>query len=208
MAANVLAQGNDAVCEMPKRRCMNRPRLDVEFLQQWYILHRNHDLLRRELPAAPDNGRGTYGFCDRFDAAQSAPCRSCNMPPTLPQTIGFWFTEPHPQFDTVIERYNVQGLDICSRADDALAQAEADRKILQVLRRRHHHRMGAAVIGKRHSGLFRDRTTAQAETAFPPNLVANDSGRFLHQLLRCIRKPREAENCEPIRQDIRPSRDS
>jgi len=48
--------------------------------------------------------------------------------------------------------------------------------------------MGAAVIGKRHSGLFRDRTTAQAETAFPPNLAMNDSDRFHHQLLRCFQK--------------------
>src|ERR1700738_1798954 len=107
MTANILAQGNDAARELPKRRRMNRPRLDVELLMRWYILHRNHDLLWREFLAVPDNSRGTHGFCDRIDTAQSAPCRPRNMPPSLLQTIGFWLAEPHPQFDTVIERHDV-----------------------------------------------------------------------------------------------------
>ena len=82
------------------------------------------------------------------------------MPPSLLQTISFWFAEPHPQFDTVIERHNVKGLDINSRVDDAFIQAEADGKVLQILRRCHHHRIGPTVICERYSGLFRDRATA------------------------------------------------
>src|SRR3981189_3514664 len=120
MTANVLAQGNDAALETAERRGMNRARLDVEFLMHWQVLHGSHNLLRRELLPLLDNGRRTHGFCDLIKARQSASCRARNMPPSLLQTISFWFAEPHPQFDTVIEKYNVKGLDINSRVDDAL----------------------------------------------------------------------------------------
>ena len=62
VTANVLAQGNDAARGIPKRRCVNRARLEVEFLTRRHVPHGGHDLLRRKLPARPDNGRGTHGF--------------------------------------------------------------------------------------------------------------------------------------------------
>src|SRR5882762_6794005 len=105
------------------------------------------------------------------------------MPPPLPQTIGFRLGEPYPQFDTFIEWHDVQRIDIGRRADDAFAEAEADCKILQIPRCRHHYRIGPAVVCKRHRRLFRNRTTADARTAISPNLARNDSYRFHHALL-------------------------
>ncbi len=86
---------------------MNRAGLDVELLTRREIAHGGHDLFRRELPAVSDNGRGPHDFCDRLDAAQSAPCRPRDMSPPLPQAIGFWLIEPHPQFDTVTKTQEV-----------------------------------------------------------------------------------------------------
>src|SRR5580700_10766567 len=100
---------------------MNRSGLDVERLTRGEIPHGGHDLLRRELPAVSDNGRGTHRFRDRFDAAQSAPGRPRNMPPPLPKAIGLWPAEPHPQFDTVTKRHEVQRFDIGTRVDNAFA---------------------------------------------------------------------------------------
>src|SRR5437868_15427188 len=96
------------------------------------------------------------------------------MPPSLLQAIGLRLAEPHPQFDTVIKTHDVQRIYISRRADDALAQAKANRKILQVLRCRHHHCIGPTVIGERHRGLFRDRASAGTETGMAPYLAIND----------------------------------
>jgi hypothetical protein len=41
---------------------VNRARLDIELLQQRYVAHRSHDLLRGELPAGLENGGRTQGF--------------------------------------------------------------------------------------------------------------------------------------------------
>jgi hypothetical protein len=67
-------------------------------------------------------------------------------------------------------------VDIRRGADNAFAQTEADREILQVLLRRHHDRVGPAVICKRYRGFFRDRTIARTRTAYSPNLVMDDQG--------------------------------
>ena len=49
------------------------------------------------------------------------------------------------------------------RLDDAFAEAEADREIFEILRRAHHHGIGAAIIGQRQRGLFRNRALAVAD---------------------------------------------
>src|SRR5437660_3370556 len=114
MTANVLAQGNDAARDIPQGRSMYRTRLNVEFLTRSQAPHGNHDLFRRELPATTDNCHGTRRFCDRFDTAQSAPRRSRDMPPPLPQTVGSWLTEPRPQFDSRIDMEDVQRTNVGS----------------------------------------------------------------------------------------------
>ena len=79
-----------------------------------------------------DFGGRTHRFRDRFDAAQAASRRSRHAPPSLPQAVGSRLSEPHPQFDTVIEVRDIQRLDISSRIDDAFAQAEAKREVFQI----------------------------------------------------------------------------
>src|SRR5882757_2837276 len=157
---------------------MNSARLHVEPLTRWQALHGSHDLLRRELPAMTNGGCRTHRFRDRFDAAQSAARRPGHAPPSLLQAIGSRLTKPHPQLDTVIEVDDVQRVDIGRRVDDAFAQAEAEREVLQILRCRHHYGIGAAVIGDRYRGLLWNRTTARARSACPPTLAINGSGRF------------------------------
>ena len=117
-----------------------------------------HDLFGRELPSAPDNCRRPHRFRDRFDPAQSASRRSSDTPSSFTQMIGFRLAEPHPQFDTVIERQNFQRANLGRRADNAFAHAEADCKILQVPRCRHHHRIGPAVVSERYRRLLWNRT--------------------------------------------------
>ena len=46
MATNVLADGYDAARDIPKSRRVYRPRIDVEFLTRWQVLHCSHDIFR------------------------------------------------------------------------------------------------------------------------------------------------------------------
>src|SRR5437660_10465716 len=121
MTANVLAQGNDAARDIPQGRSMYRTRLNVEFLTRSQAPHGNHDLFRRELPAMADNCHGTHRFRDRFHTAQSAPCRSRDLPPPPPQTVSSWLIEPHPQFDSRIDMEDVQRTNVSRRGDNAFA---------------------------------------------------------------------------------------
>jgi hypothetical protein len=41
--------------------------------------------------------------------------------------------------------------------------------------------MGAIVIGKRHCGVFQDRTTAETEIVVVPNLAIRELGWFHHE---------------------------
>lgn len=78
----------------------------------------------------------------------------------------------------------MQRFNIGRGADDALTQAEAKRKVLQILRCRHHHRVGATVLRERDRGLFWNRTIAWTETTFSPGLPTNDLNRSHYYLLQ------------------------
>ena len=58
---------------------------------------------------------------------------------------------------------DLQPFDLVGGRDDAFGQAEAEGEVLEVLRRRHHHGVGAAVVGEGDRGLLRDRALAVGE---------------------------------------------
>ena len=60
----------------------------------------------------------------------------------------------HAQLYPLIDGHHRQRREVGGRIDDALGQAETDGKIFQIGRRRHHHRMGNAVVGKGDGSLF------------------------------------------------------
>ena len=62
------------------------------------------------------------------------------------------------------------------RGDDALGQGKAEREILEVPRRRHHHRIGAAVIGQGDGGFLRNNALAVGEAVLAP-ADAGDAAR-------------------------------
>ena len=68
--------------------------------------------------------------------------------------------------------------------DDPFAEAEADGEVFEVLRRAHHDGVGAAVIGQRQRGLFRNHARAFAGAAVAPDLAMNGANRIVHWLLR------------------------
>jgi hypothetical protein len=104
------------------------------------------------------------------------------MSPSRVQAIGLRPAEPHPQFDAVAEMHDFQRIQLRGRPDDPLAQAKPHRKLLQILRRRHHDRIGTTVIAKRHCGFFRDRATAETKIVVAPNLAIHELGWFHHEL--------------------------
>ena len=69
--------------------------------------------------------------------------------------------DPHPQLDAVVARDDLDVVDLVRPRDDAFRQAEADGEILEIVRRRHHHRIGEAVVGERDRGFLGDRALAR-----------------------------------------------
>ena len=53
-------------------------------------------------------------------------------------------------------------LDLAGACDHAFGEAEADREVLEIARRRHHHRIGAAVVADRDRRLLGDGARAVA----------------------------------------------
>ena len=124
---------------------------------------------RRKRPAFGDDRGGTDRFGDRLDAAEAAAGRARDMAPPLVEPLGVRRLEPHPQLDAVVELDDVERADLVGGLHDAFAEAEADREIPQVLRRRHHHGVGAAIVGEGDRGLLRDRRGALADAAVAPD---------------------------------------
>ncbi len=102
------------------------------------------------------------------------------MPPPLAQPICSGLGQPHPQFDAVIERHDIQRFDIVGTLDDTFVQAESDGEVFEILRRAHHHGIGAAIVGQRQRGLFRNHTRAFAGAAVAPDLAMNGANRLVH----------------------------
>src|ERR1700733_2189541 len=107
------------------------------------------------------------------------------MPPPLAQPVGPRLRQPHPQFDAVVEIDDIERVDIGRRLDDAFAEAKADREIFEVAWRGYHHGVGAAIIGQRQRGLFRNDARAFAKAALnkaaiAPDLAIDWANRFPH----------------------------
>ena len=102
------------------------------------------------------------------------------MPPPLAQPIRFGLGQPHPQLDAVVEGDDIERFNIIEALDDAFAQAEPDGEVFEVLRRAHHHGIGAAIIGQRQRGLFRNHPRAFAGAAVAPDLALNGANRVVH----------------------------
>ena len=102
------------------------------------------------------------------------------MPPPFAEPVRPGRLKPHPQLDAVIDRHDVQRVDISRGLHYAFAEAEADRKILQILRRAHHHRIGAAVIGQRQRGFLGNGARVLAKAAVAPDLTINNVNRIVH----------------------------
>ena len=102
------------------------------------------------------------------------------MSPPLAQPIRPGLGQPHPQLDAVIEADDIERFDIVGALDDAFAQAEPDGEVFEVLRRAHHHGVGAAVVGQCQRGLFRNHTRAFAGAAVAPDLALDGANRVVH----------------------------
>ena len=106
------------------------------------------------------------------------------MPPPFAEALGPGLRQPHPQFDAVVERHDIERFDIFSGLHDAFAEAEADGEIPEVPGRPHHHRIGAAIIGQRQRGFFRDGARALADAVIAPDQTIDRANRIVHRLFR------------------------
>ena len=102
------------------------------------------------------------------------------MPPPFAEAGRFFVRQPHPQLDAIVEIDDFERGDFLTRLHDSFAEAEADREVVEVLRRAHHDGIGAAVIGERQRGLFRNRTRSLAEARISPYQTVDGANRIAH----------------------------
>ena len=102
------------------------------------------------------------------------------MPPPLVEAIRVRWLEPHPQLDAVVEMHDIERTDIVRGLHDAFAEAEPDREIPQVLRRSHHHGIGAAIVGQGKRGLLGNRAPATACATLAPDLAIDGANGGVH----------------------------
>ena len=95
------------------------------------------------------------------------------MPAPLDQRGGARVGEPHAQFDARLKLDDIELADVGGRSDDAFGKAEAERKIVEILRRRHHDRIGAAVIAESDGGLFRHQAFAVSRAGASPDCAVD-----------------------------------
>ena len=110
--------------------------------------------------------------------------------------------EPHAQLDAGLDaRRSRAGRISVRRGDDAFGQAEADREILEVARRRHHHRVGRAVVDEGDGGLLRRSMRSPSVDAPARRQVgATASSTGAQRLLRGLdRRARCAGSCAQAR---------
>ncbi len=123
-------------------------------------------------PRSADDLRGAELISGHDLASQDSPSgnqsRRCRL------------GEPHAQFDPLIEVNDLEIFDIGNTLHQAFVQAEADRKIFQILRRRHHHSLRAAVIGHGDRNFLGNEPNAILAHAVSPSRAVHFSNSRIH----------------------------
>ena len=198
--ADIFAHGDQSGLRAPKCRGMHGARLPVQLLPGRQRIERPHDLGRRKDGPVAHAPRRPHGLVEAFDAAEPAAGRAGEMPPPLAQGRRARLGEPHAQFDAGLVLDDLELADIRRRSDKAFGEAEAERKILEVLRRRHHHRIGAALIGEGDGGLLGDDALAVGRALAAPDRALDGHRRLAHAATPRPRpSPRCAGSCARVR---------
>ena len=142
----------------------------VQRLPRRQRLKRAHDLVRGENLSVLHVRHRAKRLGETLDPAQAATGRSSHVTATAGQgRVGPRLGQPHAQLNTDILLDDLELADFFRRGDDSLGETEADRKVVQILRRRHHHGVRRAVVGKGDGGLFRNDTLAFGDVAISPD---------------------------------------
>jgi len=79
--------------------------------------------------------------------------------------------DPHAQFDALLERNNVEALNLASSRDDTFRKAESDGKVFEVAGRGHHHSMRRPIVGQCDRRFFgKEPITAGDDLPAPPHV--------------------------------------
>jgi hypothetical protein len=100
---------------------------------------------------------------EAFDAAQAASGRTCKTASAVTECGCTHGRKPHLQFDSGRVPDYLEAFDFGGMGDHAFHQTKSHGEVGEIGRRRHHHRIGCAVIGERNrssSGTLRMRGCA------------------------------------------------
>ena len=182
VTANVLAHGNEAVGGIEEASAMHRAGLAVQRLQGEQRLDRRHDLSRRDAKTFVHARRRAHRLGQALDAAQPAPRWTRHLAPARQKLGGVRCFEPDAQLDADLLLDALHALDGVDGGDHSFGQAEADGEVLEILRGRHHHRIGGGVVREGDRGLLGDGAFACRIAARAPDR-AGDADHGLGQML-------------------------
>jgi hypothetical protein len=175
--ADILAQGDKPLIRLPEGGRMHGAGFAIERLGGRKRGDRCADHFGRNAQFAIDQRRFAHRLFETLDATEPASGGSGEMAPPINKRVTAAVGEPHPQLDAEFARHDIESLDIIRRRDDAFGEAEPDGKVFEIARRRHHHRMGDAVVGQRDCRLFGDGALAGTRLAIAPSRSAGAVGR-------------------------------
>jgi hypothetical protein len=162
---------------------MDRTCLPVDGLTRRQQGERIRDRLGRDPKRALDPWRWPHGLGQALEAAETTAGRPRQMAPPVVKGIALAWPEPHSKLDAVVARYDLKVLDLIRRRDDPLRQAEADREVLEIRGRRHHHGMSGPIVGEGDRGLLGDGARARLDAAVPrrPHDAPKRQGRLIRR---------------------------
>src|SRR5665811_1868601 len=181
VTADVFAHGNQVSLRVPEARGMYGAGLAIEVLPGKERIDRRHDLVRRQHASLADLWRRAHGLDQALDAAKAAARGAGHLAPA-PQTLGGVFRlEPDAKLDAHLLFHHLDRVDRVEGGDNTFGQSKADGKVLEVLRRRHHHRIGRGVEGEGDRGLFWNRALAFGHACGAPDGTGNTVDGWRHR---------------------------
>ena len=169
VASDVLTHGNEAAARIEEAGAVHRTGLAVQLLQRKQRVDRRHDLVGGEDKPTPHFRRRAHRLDQALDAAQPASRWPRHLAAAAEKLGCVALFQPDAELDADLFLDDLDALDGVERRDHAFGEAEADGEILEVLRRRHHHRVGRGVEGEGDRRLLRDGAFASRITARAPD---------------------------------------
>ncbi len=180
MPPDILPQRDQPAIRGPEGRRVNRPSRVVQSLSQRHRLHRRVNHPGAEARSGFHDRRRPHRSRQAVQSTQPAAARPRQPPLPAGQLLQPLLVQIHPQFDAVRDGDDFQRQNIPWMTDNALGEAKANGKILQVSGRPQHDRMRGAIVRQRDRGFLWHHSDAIQNNLASPGSAPHGNNRLSH----------------------------